>query len=189
MQKKISIIILSGPSGVGKTTVWDALHRTHSDRLERIITSTARAIRPTEEEGKHYYFLSRETFEERITSSDMIEYALVHGNYYGSTLSELKRIIGLGKSPVYIIDPQGMIHLKPLLEKQGYSVKTIFLIPPSIDELRFRLSGRGTENQSDLELRLANAMVEMEEEAFYNHRIVNDSLDDTVERLAEIIFE
>lgn len=162
-QASSHILILSGPSGVGKTTVWEQLHTRYSDRLEKIITTTTRQKREGEIEGQHYYFLSREEFQSRIDSGDMIEYALVHGNYYGSTFAELERIVGLGKYPLYIVDPQGMIHLKPVLEHRDYTVQTFFLLPPSIEELRTRLSGRGTEQSDHLELRLANALVEMEE--------------------------
>ena len=118
----------------------------------------------------------------------MIEYALVHGNYYGSTFGELKRIIELKKHPLYIVDPQGMVHLKPLLQNKHHTVQTFFLLPPSIEELRARLSGRGTEQAEHLELRLANALVEMEEQDFYDHKIVNTTLEETLETLASIIF-
>lgn len=182
------ILILSGPSGVGKTTVWEALHTKYADQLEKIVTTTTRTKREGETEGKHYYFLSREEFQSRIDSDDMIEYALVHGNYYGSTFGELERIIELGKYPLYIVDPQGMVHLKPLLQHRGYTVQTFFLLPPSVEELRNRLSGRGTEKSDHLELRLANALVEMEEQDFYDHKIINTTLEETLETLAEVIF-
>ena len=187
-QASSHIIILSGPSGVGKTTVWEQLHAKYTDRLEKIITTTTRQKREGEVEGQHYYFLSREEFQSRIDSWDMIEYALVHGNYYGSTFAELERIVGLGKYPLYIVDPQGMIHLKPVLEHRSYTVQTFFLLPPSIDELRERLSGRGTEQSDHLELRLANALVEMEEKWFYDHQIINTTLEETLDILASIIF-
>lgn len=182
------ILILSGPSGVGKTTVWESLHTKHADRLEKIVTTTTRTRREGEVHGEHYYFVSRTDFEARIDSESMIEYALVHGNYYGSTFEELERIVALGKYPLYIVDPQGMVHLKPLLEHRGYRVQTFFLLPPSIEELRTRLSGRGTEQTDHLELRLANALVEMEEQDFYDHKIINTTLEETVEALAESIF-
>ena len=142
MSENPPILILSGPSGVGKTTVWETLCARYADRLEKIVTTTTRPKRDGEIEGKHYYFFSCNTFEACIDSGDMIEYALVHGNYYGSTLAELERITKLGKYPFYIIDPQGMVHLKPLLQHRGYTVQTFFLLPPSIEELRLRLSGR-----------------------------------------------
>lgn len=160
----------------------------YTEHIEKIITTTTRTKREGEIEGKHYYFLSREEFQSRIDSDDMIEYALVHGNYYGSTFQELERIIELGKYPLYIIDPQGMVHLKPLLEHRSYTVQTFFLLPPSVDELRSRLSGRGTEESHHLELRLANALVEMEEQDFYDHKIINTDLNKTIQALANIIF-
>lgn len=142
MEKSHTVFILSGPSGVGKTTVWDEIRSNHSDRVEKIVTTTTRAPRPGETDGVHYYFLSKTEFEAEILSGNMIEYALVHGNYYGSSAEELDRIVSHAKSPVYIVDPQGMAHLKPELMRRGYRVSTVFLLPPSIDELKNRLRGR-----------------------------------------------
>jgi len=111
------IFIFSGPAGVGKTTLWHAIEHevTH---VEKVITTTSRPRREHEKDGKDYHFISREDFEERIRQNTLIEYAVVHTNYYGSTHEELERIIGTGKSPIYIIEPQGMVHLKPLLERE-----------------------------------------------------------------------
>lgn len=118
MKKPHTVFILSGPSGVGKTTVWDEIRSNHSDRVEKIVTTTTRAPRPGETDGIHYYFLSKTEFEAEILSGNMIEYALVHGNYYGSSAGELDRIVSHAKSPVYIVDPQGMAHLKPELKRR-----------------------------------------------------------------------
>jgi guanylate kinase len=182
------VLILSWPSGVGKTTVWEALHEKYADRIEKIVTTTTRPIREWEIEWQHYYFLTRAEFQSRIDSGDMIEYALVHGNYYGSTLAELERIVKLGKYPLYIVDPQGMVHLKPLLEHRNYTVQTFFLRPPSMRELHKRLSERKTEKPEDLEIRIANAWVELEEQDFYDHKITNVTLEKTIEELTAIIF-
>lgn len=188
MENTRTVFIFSGPSGVGKTTVWDEVRSRHPDRIEKIVTTTTRSPRPGEEHGKHYYFLSKPEFEAKILSGEMIEYALVHGNYYGSTSEELARIVSHGRNPVYIVDPQGMAHLKPELMRRKYGVSTVFLLPPSIDELKSRLRGRGTESEESLQIRLANALVEMEEQDFYDHKIVNDSLENAVERVAEVFF-
>ncbi len=186
--EKPTVFILSGPSGVGKTTVWEAIFDRHSDHIEKIVTTTTRPARPGEEHGVHYYFLSKPEFEAGIAEGGMIEFALVHGNYYGSTVRELERIVSHGRSPLYIVDPQGMAHLKPELIRRGYSVSTVFLLPPSIDELKGRLRGRGTEDENALNIRLANALVEMEEKDFYDFQIVNDSLESAVEKVAEAMF-
>lgn len=188
MEKSHTVFILSGPSGVGKTTVWDEIRSQHADRVEKIVTTTTRAPRPGEIHGTHYYFLSKTEFEAKIMEGDMIEYALVHGNYYGSSTDELERIVSHGKSPVYIVDPQGMAHLKPELMRRSYRVSTVFLLPPSIDELKSRLRGRGTENDDSLNIRLANAMVEMEEKDFYDYQIVNDTLENAVAKVGAVMF-
>lgn len=109
------IYILSGPAGVGKTTIWHNIE-SRVPHIAKIITTTTRNIRDGESDGVDYHFLSRDEFEAKIAAGDLIEYAAVHANLYGSTYSELERIISLDKSPIYIIEPQGMIHIKPLLE-------------------------------------------------------------------------
>lgn len=185
MQNK-KVFIFSGPAGVGKTTIWHAIENQLSN-IEKVVTTTSRHIRDGEIDGIHYHFISREAFTGKIESWDLIEYAIVHTNYYGSTYSELHRIIDNGKSPIYIIEPQGMVHLKPLLEKEGYKVVTIFLLPPSIEELKKRLHGRGTETPEQYEIRLATAMTELEQQEFYDIRIVNDDLETTKEELVAIL--
>ncbi len=138
---KNTVYILSGPAGVGKTTLWHAIE-SELPHIEKIITTTSRTARAGEMHGKDYYFLDREDFEEKIKQKHFIEYAVVHTNFYGSTHAELTRIVDVDKSPLYIIEPQGMIHLKPLLENAGYEVKTIFILPPSIETLKMRLAKR-----------------------------------------------
>lgn len=174
MSKKI--FILSGPAGVGKTTIWENIAE-KVPHIAKIVTTTTRQIRDGETAGVHYHFLSRDEFEAKIAAGDLIEYAVVHTNLYGSTYSELDRIISLDKSPIYIIEPQGMIHIKPLLEAKWYEVNTIFMLPPSLDELKNRLRGRGTETEEQFNLRLAKAMLELEQQDLYDIKIVNDSLE------------
>lgn len=183
---KNTVFILSGPAGVGKTTIWEHLD-TSLPQIEKIITTTSRAPREWEKNGKDYYFLSTEAFQKKISENELIEFALVHTNYYGSTQDELERILNHGKSPIYIIEPQGMIHLKPLLEKRGYTVKTIFLLPPSIAALKDRLSIRGTETQEQFEIRIATAISELEQKDLYDFQVVNDSLDEAIESVKKII--
>jgi guanylate kinase len=185
MQKN-TVFILSGPAWAGKTTLWHAIE-TSAPYIEKVITTTSRSIRENEADGIHYHFLTKPEFESRIHSNDLIEYALVHTNYYGSTYSELDRIIENKKSPIYIIEPQGMIHLKPLLEDKWYKVVTIFLLPPSLDELKKRLHGRGTETPEQFEIRLATAMTELEQQDFYDIKIVNDDIEIAKSELLDIL--
>ncbi len=180
------VYIFSWPAGVGKTTLWHAIEK-DAQHIEKVITTTSRIRREWERDGIDYHFVTKEDFEKKIHSGDLIEYAIVHTNYYGSTLSELERIISLGKSPIYIIEPQGMVHLKPLLEDQWYRVVTLFLLPPSLEVLKHRLHARGTETQEQFDIRLATAQTELEQQDFYDIKIVNDSLEEAkIEFLAHL---
>ena len=183
-----TIFILSGPAGVGKTTLWHEI-QTEIPHVSKIITTTSREIRPNEINGVDYHFLSRSEFESKIKTGDFIEYALVHTNLYGSTFSELERILGENKNPLYIIEPQGMIHIKPILEQKWYQVKTIFLLPPSIDELKNRLTIRGTETEEQYQIRLATALHELEQQDFYDIKVLNDNLEIAKSDLIKIFSE
>ncbi len=180
------IFIFSGPAWVGKTTLWH-LVEWHLPHVKKVITTTSRTRRDGEIDGEHYHFISREAFEAKIVSWDLIEYAIVHTNYYGSTHTELERIVNHWDNPIYIIEPQGMIHLKPLLEKEWYTVVTIFLLPPSLDELKRRLHNRGTETPEQFEIRLATALAELEQQEFYDIRLVNHDLEITKEEFIAIL--
>ena len=133
-------------------------------------------MRSGEINGVDYHFLPRTDFEAKIAAWDFIEYATVHTNLYGSTFSELDRILSENKNPLYIIEPQGMVYIKPVLEKEWYKVKTIFLLPPSIDELKKRLSARGTETPEQYEIRLNTALQELEQKNFYDIQVLNDDM-------------
>ncbi len=182
-----NIYILSWPSGVWKTTIWHAAEKSCFQYVEKVITTTSRPIREWEIGGMHYHFVERGVFERFIDENALIEYALVHGNYYGSTFSELDRIVQTGKSPLYIIDPQGMVHIRPVLEKRWYTVKSIFLLPPSLDELKKRLWWRWTETDTAFDLRLANALIELEDKDYYDFQIVNDDILITTQKILSIL--
>lgn len=185
MQKN-TVYILSGPAWAGKTTIWHAIEN-EATHIEKVVTTTSRTIREGEVDGIHYHFLTKGEFEAQIHIGNLIEYAIVHTNYYGSTHSELERIINNSKSPIYIIEPQGMVHLKPLLEDKWYSVVTIFLLPPSLDELKKRLHGRGTETPEQFEIRLATALTELEQQDFYDIKIINDDIKQAKKELLKIL--
>ncbi len=186
-QNMKTVFILSGPAGVGKNTVWNLVKEECTLSIEESTSMTSRNMRPGENNGVEYHFVTREVFEKKIHEGAFLEYALVHTNYYGSPKSELTRITKEGKSPIYIIEPQGMIHLKPLLEDEWYKVITIFLLPPSLEELKKRLKWRGTETQEEFEIRLATAITELEQQELYDIKIINTNLSDTKEELLKIL--
>ncbi len=185
MQKN-TVFILSGPAWAGKTTLWHAIEN-EASHIEKVVTTTSRPIRESEIEGVHYHFLTKPEFEVQIHTGNLIEYAIVHTNYYGSTYTELERITENNKSPIYIIEPQGMVHLKPLLEDRWYHVVTIFLLPPSLDELKKRLHGRWTETPEQFEIRLATALTELEQQDFYDIKIINNTLEVASTEFLEIL--
>jgi guanylate kinase len=186
MNTSKKVFILSWPAGVWKTTLWHNIEWS-CPSIQKIITTTSRSIRENEVDGKDYHFINRDIFEEKIKKWEFIEYAVVHTNYYGSTFEELDRIIEQGRSPIYIIEPQWMVHLKPILEKEGYTVITIFLLPPSLDELKRRLHNRWTETEEQFQIRLATAMTELEQQDFYDIRLVNNDLKKTKDELIAIL--
>jgi guanylate kinase len=182
------VFILSGPAGVGKNTLWELVRPLCSRYIEESISITTRTpIREWEVHWVDYYFVNKEDFEKKIHNHEFLEYAVVHTFYYGSPKSELERITSTWKSPIYIIEPQGMTHLKPLLEEEWYNVTTIFLLPPSLDELKRRLHARWTETEEQFQIRLATAITELEQQEFYDIRLVNSDLEKTKDELLAIL--
>ncbi len=119
----------------------------------------------------------------------MIEYAIVHGTYYGSKFDALDQVIQSGKNPVYIIEPKGMITIKPILEAKWYTVRTIFILPPSEEALIERLKWRGTETDEEHEIRKQTTLEEMAKKDIYDFHIINDDLDEATQKLLSILCE
>jgi guanylate kinase len=187
MSQKNTVFILSGPAWAGKNTIWDLTLPECRDHIEESISTTSRPIRAGEQDWREYHFVTRDTFEEKIWNWDFLEYATVHTNLYGSTQSELDRIISSGRHPIYIIEPQGMIQIKPVLESRGYRVVTVFLLPPSIEEMQRRLKHRGTETEESFQIRLNTAIWEFTQQDLYDFKIVNDDLEKAKEELLAIL--
>ena len=177
------LIVISGPSGVGKTTIAQALLR-NAD-FSRVVTATSRAPRPGERDGVDYLFLSTAGFEERLRRGDFLEHALVHGHHYGTPRQAVLDGAAADKRLVLVIDVQGARQVK---ESAGSKLARIpltlfFIEPPSFDELERRLRARATDSPEQVERRLATARKEMAERPLYDHIVHND----TVERAAEEI--
>lgn len=176
------VFIISGPSGAGKGTLTvELLRRVPS--LTRSISVTTRKPRPGEIEGFDYYFVTEKEFKDYIENDDFLEWALVHGNYYGTLRSTVERELGSEHSVVLVIDVQGAATIRKKMPK----AVLIFIEPPSIEELIKRLKGRNTENEAELARRIKNAEAEMELAKEYDYVVINDDVKKATEKLIEIV--
>lgn len=192
MKTKPLFIVMSAPSGCGKSTLIDMLLQEYPD-IVYSISCTTREPRGEEEDGLDYHFLSKARFEELIAENAFIEYANVHGNYYGTLKSPIVEVLAEGNSMIMDIDVQGAAKVRDYVRslpnsdamKMGYV--DIFIDPPSMEELRNRLEGRGTDSQATIEKRLANAEGEIQRAGEYMFRVTNDDLAIAYKRLCDLI--
>ena len=192
MKTKPLFIVISAPSGCGKTTLIDMLLQEYSD-IVYSISCTTRAPRGEEEDGVDYHFKTVERFEELIAEDAFIEHARVHGNYYGTLREPIESALKEGCSVILDIDVQGAAKVREFVRalpdydpmKVGYV--DIFVNPPSLEELRSRLEGRGTDSPEVIERRLANAEGEMARAGEYMFRVTNDDLGMAYRRLCDLI--
>jgi len=178
------LVILSAPSGAGKDVVIEGLLRELEDAT-LYVTATSRAPRPGEIQGKHYFFYSPQKFREEIEQGNFLEWSVVHGEYKGVRGDAVGDALHEHRIVLVKPDPQGMRKLKAVLPE----ALTIFIQPPSLDSLRRRLVGRGTETPESLELRMKNAEIEMAAAPEYDHVVVNEDgkLAETVRTVADTI--
>ena len=168
------ILIITAPSGAGKTSITRHLMQVFPGRLAFSISAATRPPRGTEKDGVDYFFLSVDQFREKIRDEAFIEWEMVYeGKYYGTLKSELSRIWSEGKVPLLDIDVKGAIHVQQQYPGQTLS---LFIEPPSVEELRRRLESRGTETPATLADRVNKAAYEMSFKEHFNHVIVNDLL-------------
>ncbi|HIG06626.1 MAG TPA: guanylate kinase [Planctomycetes bacterium] len=175
------LVVLSGPSGVGKTAVSERLVK--EDGIVRAITTTTRAPRGGEQDGVDYHFLDRTAFERQVAEGGFLEHAEVHGNLYGSPKVAIEKQRLSSRAVLLLIDVQGA----ELLRSGQVDMLTIFLEPPGEEELKRRIAARGDKNDDMIDLRLRNALSEIAEKNKYDHCIVNDDLEDCVEQIDSII--
>ena len=182
MTARGALFILSGPAGAGKGTLRKILFREVSG-LEFSVSCTTRSARPGEAEGRDYYFISREEFERMIAGDEFLEWAEVHGNYYGTRKSDVEKTLSSGTDILLEIDVQGSRQVKA---REPDAIR-IFITAASLDELENRLEERGTETQSQLNTRLRNAAIEMKRAREYDYIIVNDVLERASGELIELV--
>ncbi|MBQ9992136.1 MAG: guanylate kinase [Firmicutes bacterium] len=181
MCKKGKLVVLSGPSGVGKGTICQILLDKHPE-LRYSVSATTRAPRDGEEDGVNYYFMSRECFLGMVKDDGFLEWAELFGNCYGTPAFAVDSFIEDGKSVILEIDTQGALQV---MQKRPECV-SLFILPPSIEVLEQRIRGRATEKEEDIVLRLQRASAELELAAHYRYQVVNDDLQRSVTEIENI---
>jgi guanylate kinase len=183
-KKRVELVVISGPSGAGKTTIIKKLFEDKDlkDKLMFSVSHTTRKKREGEVEGQDYFFVSEEEFMRMVGKGKFIEWAKVHGNLYGTSYENIKLAQKSGKLLILDIDVQGAEKVR---EKMGDSAIFIFIKPPNLDELKRRLESRG--DTKDIETRINNAKKELEYEKKFDYSIVNENLEKAVSQLKEII--
>ena len=181
----MKIIIFSAPSGTGKSSVIKELLKQPDLNLVFLISTTSRAPRGTEQDGVEYYFISAEGFQEKIKQGVFIEWEEVYaGNYYGTYSSEIERLSAKGKNIVFDLDIFGGINLKKYFEDKALS---IFLQPPSLEELKKQLEHRQTDTPEKIAMRIEKAVYEIEQAVYFDKIVVNDNLQECVNEVAQLI--
>ncbi len=176
------LVIISGPSGVGKDTILDALQRRHPDvDYHYVVTCTTRAPRAGEVDGVDYHFLDGALFQQLRAAGEFLEANEVHGHWYGTPVSQVREALRAGRHAILKIDVQGA----QVVKQRVPQALLIFIVPPSLETLFSRLRARATESADELELRQRNAALELARQEDYDHVVVNET--GQVERTAEMI--
>jgi len=182
VEKNGVVLVLSGPSGAGKSSLINKISDDIGDFYFSISTTT-RPRREGEEEGVHYHFVSEEEFKKDIDEDHFLEHALVHGNYYGTSLKPVKNALAAGKMVIFDIDVQGNTAINSRL---GDITTSVFITPPSLSELKRRLENRSTDAQEVIENRLKMAKREIQRTSEYDFIVINDDLDIAANVLRQI---
>ena len=182
-KEKGLLIVISGPSGAGKDTVVSEVLKKNDINAWVSISMTSRSPRGSEENGKDYFFVSREEFKENIKKGNFLEYATYNDNYYGTPKHKIDEYLNKGIDVILIIEIQGALQIKELIPEALF----IFIMPPSMDELIKRLINRGTDQPEKIVSRFKKAYEEINEVTKYNYVVVNDELDKAVEKVASIM--
>jgi len=177
------LVIVSSPSGAGKTTLCQRLLAEFSEKLSFSVSYTTRKPRPGEIEGKDYHFVDRADFDAMAARDEFAEWAHVHGNYYGTTCAAVDSALRHGRDMLFDIDYQGG---RQLTAKYSADAVTVFILPPSLEVLEQRLRRRQSESEEAIQLRLANSLRELEEYPIYEFLIVNDELERAYDELRSV---
>jgi guanylate kinase len=178
-----TLFVVSSPSGGGKGTLIRRVLEV-VDNLSYSVSYTTRGPRPGEVNGREYFFVDRATFDEMIAGGDFLEWACVHGNFYGTSRRQIAEKTGAGIDMILEVDVQGAASVRQLLMDSV----SVFILPPSFEVLRQRLCARGTDTPEELEVRLRNAPDELRQYSLFDYVIINDEIERAVRQLASIIY-
>ena len=178
------LIIISSPSGGGKGTLIREV-RENMPELGYSVSHTTRPKRPTESNGREYFYVTKDEFEQRIADGDFLEYAEVHGNLYGTSLAEIRKVASTGRDLVVEVDVQGAVQIMDKLPDEAIG---IFILPPSYEILEARLTSRGTETGELLRMRLANAFDEVLDYSHFRYVVVNEDVFSAARQITSIIY-
>jgi guanylate kinase len=181
MNERGLLLVISGPSGAGKGTICKSLLDKHDFWIS--VSATTRQPRQGEIDGKNYYFITKENFKNRIEQGDFLEYAEVYGNFYGTPKSSVLQMIDSGKDVILEIDIQGALKVKEAF-KEGIF---IFILPPSMEELKQRIIRRGSETRESLMTRFKSAYKEINYVSKYSYAVVNDTVEEAVKKIESIV--
>ena len=179
---KGNLIVISGPSGAGKDSIVEGLLKINK-KTWLSVSATTRSPRGNEQDGVEYFFLKKEEFEEKIKQNEFLEYAQYNNNYYGTPKDKVREKLNQGYDVILVIEITGAVKIKELVKESV----CIFILPPSMEELKRRLINRNTEDKEKILKRFKTAYNEINEVTKYNYVVVNDILEDAVEKVNSII--
>jgi len=182
-KEKGLLIVVSGPSGAGKDSIINEVMKKTETNAWVSISMTSRPPRGSEENGKDYFFVTREEFEDNIKQGNFLEYAEYNGNYYGTPKHKIDEYLNKGIDVILIIEIQGALQIKDLIPEALF----IFIMPPSMEELKTRLINRGTDSEDKIISRFKTAYQEINEVTKYNYVVVNDELEKAVGKVSSIL--
>lgn len=182
---KTKIILVAAPSGAGKSSFLERIIR-EVPQLEDVVTYTTRSRRTHEQEGVHYHFITEVQFKDKVQQGFFVEWAKVHANFYGTSFDSIEEAWDRNKVVIMDLDVQGV---ETFRKRYASILKTIFIIPPSLDILRQRIIGRDNKIPEDLDLRIKNAEIEMGQASKYNFQVVNDEFESSYAHFKKIIEE
>lgn len=183
---KQKIIIIAGPSGVGKATIEKELFKINDLKLCFSCSATTRSPRHGEQDGREYYFLSNSSFDQKIVKNEFLEWNEHFNNKYGTLKTEINRILQSGYTPLVEVDVEGVKNIIKYASDK-YELVTIFIMPPSVTELERRIRYRNTENEEQLKVRLERYYKEIDAQKIFKYIIINNDISETVTQIVKII--